>query len=78
MFAWLLIFRGLPSKARLAQSGLSDGLFPFCKNPENCEAHYVGMHLCKELLGTSAVSVRKPFVRGLCMGGWLYLEMLDQ
>jgi hypothetical protein len=35
VFAWLVIYQGLPSKARLAKSGLFDGLCPSCLKSES-------------------------------------------
>lgn len=34
-FGWLVIYQGLPFEARLAKSGLSDGLSPFCLKSES-------------------------------------------
>jgi hypothetical protein len=34
VFAWLVVYQGLPSKAHLAKSRLSDGLCPFCHELE--------------------------------------------
>jgi hypothetical protein len=34
VFAWLVIYQGIPFMARLAKSGLSDGIFTICHRPE--------------------------------------------
>eukprot|EP01018_Ginkgo_biloba_P019933 Gb_40350 [translate_table: standard] len=34
VFAWMVIYQGLPTKARLAKSGFSDGQCMFCNKPE--------------------------------------------
>lgn len=62
----LVIYQGLPSKARLAKNGLSDGLCRICNRAETMK--HCGIVSFPGVVGIMCGRNIRPFFRGECIG----------